>query len=305
MQNIGGNVMEFNKIEIGQRIRKFIEDANLTFKGVSKLTGLHQTSISNCVLGKYELNLNGLDKIAQTLNISPNMLLGYKNKSFVRDNTKKVDKSNLSEIFSKKLKYLLSKHSLSYAELSELSGLGNGTVSRWINGQSLPSVSKLYKICNVFDVDPNYFMGYGRSTGVTISESMINSPLHKIAMEEFKQEEKIIKEVIQKRSSQDMDSKENRLENTKFETQKINPKNEVMQENKKQNFSASIQNISVRLNLLMDMKELESKDLSKETKIKADKIEEWLLGSGQMDVGELCLLAQALGVSPNNLLGWK
>lgn len=192
-----------------------------------------------------------------------------------------------------------------YAELSELSGLGNGTVSRWINGQSLPSVSKLYKICNVFDVDPNYFMGYGRSTGVTISESMVNSPLHKMAMKEFKQEERLIKEVIQKRSSQDMDNKENMTEDTKLISQKVEYKTEAIQEDKKQNFSASIQNISVRLNLLMDMKGLESKDLSKETKIKADKIEEGLLGSGQMDVNELCLLALALGVSPNNLLGWK
>ncbi len=61
------------------------------------------------------------------------------------------------------VKELASSHSISFAELERRLGFSNGSLRRW--GTTSPSVERLEKVANFFDVSTNYLLGISDDDG--------------------------------------------------------------------------------------------------------------------------------------------
>lgn len=61
---------------IGERIRLYRTESNLTQKKLSELTGIHEVTIRQYEANKYSPKMKNLEKIAVALNIPVNTLLG-------------------------------------------------------------------------------------------------------------------------------------------------------------------------------------------------------------------------------------
>ncbi len=64
--------------------------------------------------------------------------------------------------FSEKIRFLRKKYKLSQAELGKKVGVSNRAVSKWENGDSLPSTDTLLSIATVFGVNLDFFLKHDR-----------------------------------------------------------------------------------------------------------------------------------------------
>ena len=62
--------------------------------------------------------------------------------------------------FGERLSNLRKQKGLSQEALAEQLGLSRQAVSKWENGEAMPELSKLEVLCRIFEVSPNYLMGY-------------------------------------------------------------------------------------------------------------------------------------------------
>lgn len=65
-----------------------------------------------------------------------------------------------NDLFSQKLKQLMSEKGGLYSDLAEYLGVGKSTVSMWTSGKSLPRTEMLNRIANYFNVSISELMGY-------------------------------------------------------------------------------------------------------------------------------------------------
>ena len=66
------------------------------------------------------------------------------------------------------VKELAYSHSISFAELERRLGFSNGSIRRW--GTTSPSVERLEKVANFFDVSTNYLLGSSDDGKLSIDE---------------------------------------------------------------------------------------------------------------------------------------
>lgn len=59
--------------------------------------------------------------------------------------------------FSNKLRKLIKKKNITQKALAELAGIGEPTISRYVNGQGLPGYPILYKLSKALDCSVNEF----------------------------------------------------------------------------------------------------------------------------------------------------
>ena len=63
------------------------------------------------------------------------------------------------KIFCERLKELRSEKNLSTTELGKCLDVKNSTITRWENGQRVPSIDHLYDIAKFFGVTSDYLIG--------------------------------------------------------------------------------------------------------------------------------------------------
>lgn len=62
-------------------------------------------------------------------------------------------------VFSKRLKTLMSDNKVTQEELAEILSVRRQTISLYVNGSSLPPLEKFLEIANHFDVPTDYLLG--------------------------------------------------------------------------------------------------------------------------------------------------
>lgn len=63
------------------------------------------------------------------------------------------------KIFCERFKELRQSNKLSTIKLGELLNVSNSTITRWENGNIIPSIENLYNICKYFGVSADYLIG--------------------------------------------------------------------------------------------------------------------------------------------------
>ena len=62
-------------------------------------------------------------------------------------------------IFCERFKELRKENKLSTIELGKILGVSNSTITRWENGNILPSIEHLYNMAKYFKVTADYLIG--------------------------------------------------------------------------------------------------------------------------------------------------
>lgn len=66
---------------------------------------------------------------------------------------------NLNFIIGKNLTELRKKNKLTQLELAQMLNYSDKAVSKWENGESIPSIEVLYRICKIYNVSLDYIVG--------------------------------------------------------------------------------------------------------------------------------------------------
>lgn len=61
--------------------------------------------------------------------------------------------------FGERFKRLKKEFGLSYAQLSKIIDVSKSTIVRWEKGLIKPKITKLYKLCILFNVSSDYILG--------------------------------------------------------------------------------------------------------------------------------------------------
>ncbi len=74
--------------------------------------------------------------------------------------------------FAKRLKEIMQRNKINQTDLAKETGIQRQTISNYVNGQSVPDVNNLFKICQVLDVSADYLIG---ASDVISTEPIIRS----------------------------------------------------------------------------------------------------------------------------------
>jgi transcriptional regulator with XRE-family HTH domain len=69
-----------------------------------------------------------------------------------------------------KIKLARIKKGLKQSELSSLLGIRNTAISSWENNQSKPDINMLELLCQILEVNPNFFFNLDINDSITINE---------------------------------------------------------------------------------------------------------------------------------------
>ena len=62
-------------------------------------------------------------------------------------------------IFSKRLKGLIQRNNMTYAQLAQILGVSTAQISDMANGKAGTSMERLYLLCQTFQVSSDYLLG--------------------------------------------------------------------------------------------------------------------------------------------------
>ncbi len=69
--------------------------------------------------------------------------------------------------FGERLSVLRKQKALSQESLAEQLGVSRQAVSKWETGEAFPELSKLDALCRIFQVSPNFLMGYEENRAIS------------------------------------------------------------------------------------------------------------------------------------------
>lgn len=64
-----------------------------------------------------------------------------------------------NKIFSDRLNDLMERANISALALSKIIGFSDTTILKWKKGKIVPTIDKLYALCQYFDVSADYLIG--------------------------------------------------------------------------------------------------------------------------------------------------
>ncbi|WP_373482590.1 helix-turn-helix domain-containing protein [Acetobacterium sp.] len=85
--------------------------------------------------------------------------------------------NNVTKIFSKRLKNLISESGKSIKQLSEILGIPSGSLSKYQNDGAEPGINNLYKMCDHFNVSADFMLGLSDVKSVDTDYKVINKIL--------------------------------------------------------------------------------------------------------------------------------
>lgn len=64
-----------------------------------------------------------------------------------------------NKVFSDRLSDLMERANISALALSKIIGFSDTTILKWKKGKIIPTIDKLYALCQYFDVSADYLIG--------------------------------------------------------------------------------------------------------------------------------------------------
>lgn len=132
-----------NKTNYFNRNLKFIRQSKkLSQQEIADKLNIDRSSISRWENGDMEATISNAILLSKYFNISLNDFIF---KDLAAEN-------NVSNLFSKNLKYLREKRNLSKNKLSELIGVNQTTIGRWESKEITPSIDNAESVAKIFNI---------------------------------------------------------------------------------------------------------------------------------------------------------
>lgn len=157
---------EGSLMSIGERIKQAREYAGYTQQELGSLVGITGSALTNYEKGLSTPRYSILIKIMDVLNIDANFLF----QDFITNNLSKnklVDAQDFKQQFCSKLKEARKEKGYSQEQLANKLGLVKSTITGYEKGKSEPSISTIYKIMDILNVDANFLFSIDTDEKVT------------------------------------------------------------------------------------------------------------------------------------------
>ena len=150
------------------RLKKLRRAKKLTQKELAEETDIPYRTLQNWENGESQIKPEKAEKLANFFGVSIAHLLGYEDNDFEKAN-------------QNRLKELRKEKALTQSDLAELLEVTKLTISNWENGVSSIKSDRLKKLCEIFDVDAPYLLGYNTVKNETnIKVSVLDDALEKL-----------------------------------------------------------------------------------------------------------------------------
>ena len=100
-----------------------------------------------------------------------------------------MPEQNFNAVFSKRLRYYLSKYDMTQVELAKKLGVGTTSVYNWCNGIKTPRMDKVDAMCDLFHCNRSDFMEEKETTETSDEPYYLNDETRQIAQEVFENPE--------------------------------------------------------------------------------------------------------------------
>ncbi len=180
-----------NKINsFAYRFLYALKKRKLLTADIAGLTGVGQNSLSLYANGKSIPSRERIIILANALRVDPAWLLGftplaainrYSDEEPYLDEQLKIAKGickrqtnrtpvtpnpNKINSFAYRFLYALKKRKLLTADIADLTGVGQNSLSLYVNGKSIPSRERIIILANALQVDPAWLMGFTPLTAI-------------------------------------------------------------------------------------------------------------------------------------------
>ena len=150
------------------RLKELRKAKKLTQKELAEETDIPYRTLQRWENGESQIKPEKAEKLANFFGVSIAHLLGYEDNDFEKAN-------------QNRLKELRKEKALTQADLAELLEVTKMTISNWENGVSSIKSDRLKKLCEIFDVDVPYLLGYNTVKNETdIKASVLDEALEKL-----------------------------------------------------------------------------------------------------------------------------
>ena len=150
------------------RLKELRKEKKLTQKELAEETDIPYRTLQRWENGESQIKPEKAEKLANFFGVSIAHLLGYEDNDFEKAN-------------QNRLKELRKEKALTQADLAELLEVTKLTISNWENGVSSIKSDRLKKLCEIFDVDAPYLLGYNNVKNETdIKASVLDEALEKL-----------------------------------------------------------------------------------------------------------------------------
>ena len=148
------------------RLRELQRAGKLTQQELADIAEVSKRTIQNWEDGTSNIKPEKAEKLADYFGVSVGYLLGY-------------DDNDINQM--NRLKELRKEKGLTQTDLAELLEVTKLTIHNWENGVSSIKSDRLKKLCEIFDVDVPYLLGYDTVKNETsLKASVLNEVLEKL-----------------------------------------------------------------------------------------------------------------------------
>ena len=148
------------------RLRELQRAEKLTQQELADIAEVSKRTIQNWEDGTSNIKPEKAEKLADYFGVSVGYLLGY-------------DDNDINQM--NRLKELRKEKGLTQTDLAELLEVTKLTISNWENGVSSIKSDRLKKLCEIFDVDAPYLLGYNNVKNETdLKVSVLDEALEKL-----------------------------------------------------------------------------------------------------------------------------
>ena len=161
------------------RLRELQRAEKLTQQELADIAEVSKRTIQNWEDGTSNIKPKKAEKLADYFGVSVGYLLGYDDNDF----EKQIRIDTLNDIINQmnRLKELRKEKGLTQTDLAELLEVTKLTIHNWENGVFSIKSDRLKKLCEIFDVDAPYLLGYNNVKNETdIKASVLDEALEKL-----------------------------------------------------------------------------------------------------------------------------
>ena len=150
------------------KIKQLRKEKKLTQKELAEETDIPYRTLQRWENGESQIKPEKAEKLANFFGVSIAHLLGYEDNDFEKAN-------------QNRLKELRKEKGLTQDDLAELLEVTKSTIFNWENGVSNIKPDRLKKLCEIFDVDAPYLLGYNTVKNETnIKAAVLDEALEKL-----------------------------------------------------------------------------------------------------------------------------
>lgn len=140
------------------RLTALMKDEDLSQRALSIKAEVERKSIKNWISGRFYPRYVSLIKLANYFKVSIDYLIGTTDENY-DEYFSKYPITEVHGIFVSRLKELMKDKSMTFYELSKKLDLGQSSISKWINLESMPETTILLGISKLFDCSVDYLLG--------------------------------------------------------------------------------------------------------------------------------------------------